>query len=94
MLRNWTIGALAFLVILLSGVSTAIAADVTLRYAGTLPATHHNGEGQYMLAKRVLELTNGSVEIEVYPAGQLYNCLLYTSPSPRDGLLSRMPSSA
>ena len=27
----------------------------------------------------------------VYP---LCNCLLYTSPSPRDGLLSRMPSSA
>ena len=31
-------------------------------------------------------------------AGQLYGmghiCLLYTSPSPRDGLLSRMPSSA
>ena len=25
---------------------------------------------------------------------QGYNCLLYTSPSPRDGLLSRMPSSA
>ena len=25
---------------------------------------------------------------------QSYGCLLYTSPSPRDGLLSRMPSSA
>ena len=25
---------------------------------------------------------------------QCYDCLLYTSPSPRDGLLSRMPSSA
>ena len=25
---------------------------------------------------------------------ECYNCLLYTSPSPRDGLLSRMPSSA
>ena len=25
---------------------------------------------------------------------QFYTCLLYTSPSPRDGLLSRMPSSA
>ena len=25
---------------------------------------------------------------------QLNTCLLYTSPSPRDGLLSRMPSSA
>ena len=24
----------------------------------------------------------------------MYICLLYTSPSPRDGLLSRMPSSA
>ena len=27
-------------------------------------------------------------------AGGLLTCLLYTSPSPRDGLLSRMPSSA
>ena len=26
--------------------------------------------------------------------GILCTCLLYTSPSPRDGLLSRMPSSA
>ena len=25
---------------------------------------------------------------------EYYSCLLYTSPSPRDGLLSRMPSSA
>ena len=25
---------------------------------------------------------------------EAYRCLLYTSPSPRDGLLSRMPSSA
>src|SRR5665647_3573953 len=30
----------------------------------------------------------------VYNAGiKVYPCLLYTSPSPRDGLLSRMPSS-
>ena len=27
-------------------------------------------------------------------ADVIYVCLLYTSPSPRDGLLSRMPSSA
>ena len=26
--------------------------------------------------------------------GKHWDCLLYTSPSPRDGLLSRMPSSA
>ena len=29
-----------------------------------------------------------------YQSGDIYVCLLYTSPSPRDGLLSRMPSSA
>ena len=29
-----------------------------------------------------------------YVGDQLDTCLLYTSPSPRDGLLSRMPSSA
>ena len=29
-----------------------------------------------------------------YDLGYLKSCLLYTSPSPRDGLLSRMPSSA
>ena len=39
-------------------------------------------------------------EIEKYPIkpniepGEIYNCLLYTSPSPRDATLSRMPSSA
>ena len=34
------------------------------------------------------------VERRVHTAGQNKACLLYTSPSPRDGLLSRMPSSA
>ena len=31
---------------------------------------------------------------EPAPAAPSGGCLLYTSPSPRDGLLSRMPSSA
>ena len=31
---------------------------------------------------------------DVFTPGDLCDCLLYTSPSPRDGLLSRMPSSA
>ena len=48
------------------------------------------------------------IELDKYDIGQMqknryghndvltkgYICLLYTSPSPRDGLLSRMPSSA
>ena len=33
--------------------------------------------------------------VDCFVAGSaVYGCLLYTSPSPRDGLLSRMPSSA
>ena len=32
--------------------------------------------------------------VEGLPQGKALDCLLYTSPSPRDGLLSRMPSSA
>ena len=34
------------------------------------------------------------VQAEGVPPTPEYPCLLYTSPSPRDGLLSRMPSSA
>ena len=33
-------------------------------------------------------------DVLINRAKQLNFCLLYTSPSPRDGLLSRMPSSA
>ena len=44
-----------------------------------------NGFIGHHLSKRILETTDW----DVYGI-----CLLYTSPSPRDGLLSRMPSSA
>ena len=42
------------------------------------------------------EFLNGWIsEIFLMSLAEQYNgCLLYTSPSPRDGLLSRMPSSA
>ena len=33
-------------------------------------------------------------DITLVPMDETFTCLLYTSPSPRDGLLSRMPSSA
>ena len=42
-----------------------------------------------LLAKKQIN----DLQIEVF-AFYNKNCLLYTSPSPRDGLLSRMPSSA
>ena len=37
---------------------------------------------------------NGNTSRRNSRTGSVYICLLYTSPSPRDGLLSRMPSSA
>ena len=37
---------------------------------------------------------NSALEIAALGPGGSVCCLLYTSPSPRDGLLSRMPSSA
>ena len=39
-------------------------------------------------------LDNGIITITATGVNLEYSCLLYTSPSPRDGLLSRMPSSA
>ena len=39
------------------------------------------------------EIIKASHQVELYDE-ELNCCLLYTSPSPRDGLLSRMPSSA
>ena len=41
------------------------------------------GQDGYYLSKLLLEKNY-----------EVHGCLLYTSPSPRDGLLSRMPSSA
>ena len=40
------------------------------------------------------ELVIGSMESAIQKAALTKFCLLYTSPSPRDRLLSRMPSSA
>ena len=40
------------------------------------------------------ELRKPSIEQARTPTQIVNNCLLYTSPSPRDATLSRMPSSA
>ena len=42
--------------------------------------------------ERVMEWNGNLVHRSEYE--RKHPCLLYTSPSPRDGLLSRMPSSA
>ena len=60
------------------------------------------GKEENLLRVSVGILSNGNMLLEDFPGlakTLLANtfakaCLLYTSPSPRDGLLSRMPSSA
>ena len=56
-------------------------------------------EPDEILGTSHVHLPNGQVQslensLEMLHQGLYYVCLLYTSPSPRDGLLSRMPSSA
>jgi len=52
------------------------------------------GYGAKGIAREALDFQNiadGNLDMADY---HIYICLLYTSPSPRDATLSRMPSSA
>ena len=56
--------------------------------AAGIPVTHRG------VSDRVTIATAHAADGSPPDYGSLVACLLYTSPSPRDGLLSRMPSSA
>ena len=45
-----------------------------------------------LLSAQCTDKNVNNVTKDIYP--KYYSCLLYTSPSPRDRFLSRMPSSA
>ena len=61
------------------------AAEVECKLTlGTWATEALDGEG-YLRTNRILKIASDTL---------IRDCLLYTSPSPRDGLLSRMPSSA
>ena len=49
---------------------------------------------EFNLNPEMSEPEIGNVLMNHYEDDACTHCLLYTSPSPRDGLLSRMPSSA
>ena len=51
-------------------------------------------EGQKYYMDKIIEDFEEKKDLPVLDQAEYWLCLLYTSPSPRDGLLSRMPSSA
>ena len=68
---------------------------ITIRFAGD------SGDGMQLVGTRFTDTSavfgNDLATLPAFPAeirAPQGTCLLYTSPSPRDGLLSRMPSSA
>ena len=66
----------------------------------TLPKNSQVKKGKHFPAAagatnvRTFKVYRWSPDDDQNPHTDTYDCLLYTSPSPRDGLLSRMPSSA
>ena len=56
--------------------------------------TKSNLAPQIKSSKNILIVTDTGIPKKYIKELKAKICLLYTSPSPRDGLLSRMPSSA
>ena len=77
--------------------STYIGSDVTKKSAATyIPKTTDQSiaSGQYLSGTQTIKGDANLVAGNIKSGVSIFGCLLYTSPSPRDGLLSRMPSSA
>ena len=79
--------------------------DVLAQQNGVVIRTHEltkRFDDDVVVDRVTMSIPRGSIFGFIGPSGcgktttmrLLLGCLLYTSPSPRDGLLSRMPSSA
>ena len=73
----------------IGGTFTDIALDLRGKIFSTKVLTNYTAPEQAILDGIVIVTREAAIS----PA-EIGICLLYTSPSPRDGLLSRMPSSA
>ena len=60
----------------------------------SVPLIHYEIANWHIAKKKIKEALPDIQESMLESNGQVYTCLLYTSPSPRDSCASRMPSSA
>ena len=81
-IRSYLVNALATFIVL------SYVKILAVSFEFLTPSRVYNMEGQSI--KRAYWYYDGTVEM----TSRAYLCLLYTSPSPRDATLSRMPSSA
>ena len=68
-------------------------ADPQVRYVGTLGGNVANGDPANDMPG-LMQCLNATYHLSGPNGDRTVACLLYTSPSPRDATLSRMPSSA
>ena len=80
------------------GAVLAAAASLCLGTLGALPTSAAPADQDGTAPQQSVTQSKGKIAAPVDPAkdanDQFIVCLLYTSPSPRDATLSRMPSSA
>ena len=81
-----------------NGLDSTVHGPVRL---GVLTSLQIDGALDFTTLKKRLAVADGALGLHLgkladigYVSCRKRFCLLYTSPSPRDGLLSRMPSSA
>ena len=72
----------------------SIAAIASINLAVAQPNVAASIKPIHSLVSSVMEGVATPLLLVEAGSPHTYSCLLYTSPSPRDGLLSRMPSSA
>ena len=80
-----------------TGVLYRSTVDLSVDAAVAITASHNPPEyNGFKICRGALPMAGEELqELKVtFDSGEFHSCLLYTSPSPRDGLLSRMPSSA
>ena len=97
---NKLFGVVVVLVALLCG-SVSFTSTTFAQQQGEVPGQSLGISSDSDLWRFVRTGNAGSTQMKdelaavmIQSEGDNWRCLLYTSPSPRDGLLSRMPSSA